>query len=60
MHHHLYGNLLVQPADPDYWSPVGRELVLTVDDLLVEDGKVAEITAFPADLFPAFDLPATL
>jgi hypothetical protein len=37
----LYGNLLVQPADPDYWSPVDRELVLTVDDLLVEDGQTA-------------------
>jgi FtsP/CotA-like multicopper oxidase with cupredoxin domain len=41
LHHHLYGNLLVQPADPDYWSPVGRELILTVDDLLVEDGQTA-------------------
>ena len=41
LHHHLYGNLLVQPADPDYWSPVDRELVLTVDDLLVEDGQTA-------------------
>jgi FtsP/CotA-like multicopper oxidase with cupredoxin domain len=37
----LYGNILVVPADPDYWPPVDREVVLTVDDLLVEDGKVA-------------------
>jgi FtsP/CotA-like multicopper oxidase with cupredoxin domain len=37
----LYGNILVEPADPDYWPPADRELVLTVDDLLVEDGKVA-------------------
>jgi FtsP/CotA-like multicopper oxidase with cupredoxin domain len=38
----LYGNLLVIPSDPDYWSPVDRELVLTVDDLLVEeDGRIA-------------------
>jgi FtsP/CotA-like multicopper oxidase with cupredoxin domain len=37
----LYGNLLVVPADPGYWPPVDREFVLTLDDLLVEDGKVA-------------------
>jgi FtsP/CotA-like multicopper oxidase with cupredoxin domain len=37
----LYGNILVVPADPDYWSPVDRELVLTVDDLLIEDGQIA-------------------
>src|SRR4029450_2711285 len=34
----LYGNLLVIPSDPDYWSPVDRELVLTGDDLLVGGG----------------------
>jgi FtsP/CotA-like multicopper oxidase with cupredoxin domain len=37
----LYGNVIVEPADPDYWPPVNREFVLTVDDLLLEDGKVA-------------------
>src|SRR5215207_7775069 len=37
----LYGNVLVEPADPDYWAPVNREVVLTLDDLLLEDGKVA-------------------
>jgi FtsP/CotA-like multicopper oxidase with cupredoxin domain len=37
----LYGNILVVPPDPDYWPPVDREFVLTVDDLLLEDGKVA-------------------
>jgi FtsP/CotA-like multicopper oxidase with cupredoxin domain len=37
----LYGNILVEPADPAYWPPVNRELALTVDDLLLEDGKVA-------------------
>jgi FtsP/CotA-like multicopper oxidase with cupredoxin domain len=37
----LYGNVLVEPADPDYWPPVHREVLLTLDDLLVEDGKVA-------------------
>jgi FtsP/CotA-like multicopper oxidase with cupredoxin domain len=33
--------LLVVPSQPDYWPPVDRELVLTLDDLLLEDGKVA-------------------
>src|SRR5436189_4366193 len=37
----LYGNVLVDPADPDYWPPVNREVVLTLDDILLEDGKVA-------------------
>ena len=37
----LYGNVLVEPTDPDYWAPVNRELPLTLDDILLEDGKVA-------------------
>jgi FtsP/CotA-like multicopper oxidase with cupredoxin domain len=37
----LYGNVLVKPADPDYWPPVHREVALTLDDILIEDGKVA-------------------
>jgi FtsP/CotA-like multicopper oxidase with cupredoxin domain len=37
----LYGNVIVEPADPDYWPPVHRELALTLDDILIEDGKVA-------------------
>jgi FtsP/CotA-like multicopper oxidase with cupredoxin domain len=37
----LYGNILVTPADADYWPPVNREIVLTLDDVLVEDGKIA-------------------
>ncbi len=37
----LYGNVLVEPADPDYWPPVHREILLTLDDILLEDGKVA-------------------
>ena len=37
----LYGNILVAPSDPGYWSPVDRDVILTLDDLLVEDGKVA-------------------
>jgi FtsP/CotA-like multicopper oxidase with cupredoxin domain len=37
----LYGNVLVDPADPDYWPPVHREVLLTLDDILIEDGQVA-------------------
>jgi FtsP/CotA-like multicopper oxidase with cupredoxin domain len=37
----LYGNILVEPADPEYWPPAHCELALTLDDVLLEDGKVA-------------------
>src|SRR5215208_2549254 len=37
----LYGNVLVEPADPDYWAPANRDLLVTLDDILIEDGKVA-------------------
>jgi FtsP/CotA-like multicopper oxidase with cupredoxin domain len=37
----LYGNVLVEPADPDYWPPAHREVLLTLDDILLEDGRVA-------------------
>ena len=36
-----YGNILVDPVEPDYWPPVHRELLLTLDDNFIEDGKVA-------------------
>jgi FtsP/CotA-like multicopper oxidase with cupredoxin domain len=37
----LYGNLLVISADPGYWPPAHRDVLLTLDDLLIEDGKIA-------------------
>jgi len=37
----LYGNVLVEPADPDYWPAAHRQILLTLDDILLEDGKVA-------------------
>jgi FtsP/CotA-like multicopper oxidase with cupredoxin domain len=40
----LYGNILVSPTDPDYWPPVNREILLTLDDILIEDGKVASFS----------------
>ncbi|HEY6709309.1 MAG TPA: heavy metal-binding domain-containing protein, partial [Actinomycetota bacterium] len=37
----LYGNILVVPSEPEYWPPADREVILTVDDLLVEEGRIA-------------------
>ena len=37
----LYGTILVEPTDPSYWPAVDRQLTLTLDDLLVEDGHIA-------------------
>ena len=37
----LYGNVIVEPADADYWPPAHREVALTLDDILLEDGQVA-------------------
>ncbi|HZM55484.1 MAG TPA: multicopper oxidase domain-containing protein [Acidimicrobiales bacterium] len=37
----LYGNIVVVPTDPDYWPPAHREVTLTLDDILLADGKVA-------------------
>jgi FtsP/CotA-like multicopper oxidase with cupredoxin domain len=36
----LYGNIVVEPADADYWPSVDREVVVTLDDVLVEDGRI--------------------
>ena len=36
-----YGNILVDPAEPDYWPPAHRELLLTLDDVFIEDGQIA-------------------
>jgi hypothetical protein len=30
-----------RPADPDYWPPADRDFILTLDDLLVEEGRIA-------------------
>jgi FtsP/CotA-like multicopper oxidase with cupredoxin domain len=37
----LYGTIIVEPADASYWPAVDRQLSITLDDLLVEDGHVA-------------------
>ena len=37
----LYGNILAIPSASDYWPPSNRELLLTLDDILIEDGQIA-------------------
>jgi len=37
----LYGTIIVEPANQSYWPPVDRQLSITLDDLLVEDGHIA-------------------
>jgi len=37
----LYGNILVAPAEENYWPPAHREVALTLDDVLIEDGAIA-------------------
>jgi FtsP/CotA-like multicopper oxidase with cupredoxin domain len=41
----LYGNILVVPSETDYWPAAHRELVLTLDDVLVEEGRIAPFSA---------------
>ena len=36
----LYGNIVVEPAAADYWAPANREVVVTLDDVLVQDGEI--------------------
>jgi FtsP/CotA-like multicopper oxidase with cupredoxin domain len=37
----LYATIIVEPSDPGYWPQADRQLSLTLDDLLVEDGQIA-------------------
>src|ERR671911_842730 len=37
----LYGCLVVVPTEDSYWPPVNREVVVTLDDVLIEDGRIA-------------------
>jgi FtsP/CotA-like multicopper oxidase with cupredoxin domain len=37
----LYGNIVVIPADADYWPHANREVTFILDDIRLEDGKVA-------------------
>src|SRR5829696_6410030 len=35
----LYGQIIVDPTNPDYWPPANRDIALTLDDLLLQDGQ---------------------
>jgi len=37
----LSGTIVVRPTDPSYWPAADRELTITLDDVLIEDGKLA-------------------
>ncbi len=36
----LYGSIVVEPSDRDYWPPVDRDVVLTIDDISIVEGQV--------------------
>jgi FtsP/CotA-like multicopper oxidase with cupredoxin domain len=37
----LYGNFWVVPSSDNYWSKVNQEVPLFIDDILIENGKIA-------------------
>jgi FtsP/CotA-like multicopper oxidase with cupredoxin domain len=45
----LYAPIIVVPTDTAYWSPVNREITLTLDDLLLEEGKIAPFSRTLSD-----------
>lgn len=45
----LYGNYLVIPKDPNYYSPVNKEIPLTISDLLLENGQIVPFNKSGAD-----------
>ena len=38
----LYGNIIVEPTEPGYWPAANRDIVLTLDDVLLEDGRAEQ------------------
>jgi FtsP/CotA-like multicopper oxidase with cupredoxin domain len=36
----LYGGIVVEPTDPAYWPEVDRDVVVMVDDIAIEDGRI--------------------
>jgi len=40
----LYGNIIVEPSEPGYWPAANRDVVLTLDDVLLEDGKITSFS----------------
>ena len=36
----LYAPIIVEPSDPLYWPQIDRQLTITLDDVLIEDGRI--------------------
>jgi len=45
----LYGPIIVVPIEEAYWSPVNREFTLTLDDILLEEGKIVPFSRTHSD-----------
>lgn len=45
----LYGNFLVVPSEKHYWAEVDREEALFLDDILMQNGKIATFSKSMAD-----------
>lgn len=45
----MYGNFVVTPAEPDYWSPVNREVPLFIDDILLDENGIAAFNKKTSD-----------
>src|SRR3989440_8801434 len=45
----LYGPIIVVPSEEAFWSPVNRELTLTLDDILLEEGKIVPFSQTLSD-----------
>jgi FtsP/CotA-like multicopper oxidase with cupredoxin domain len=41
----LYGNFWVVPSSENYWSKVNQEIPLFIDDILIENGKIASFSS---------------
>ena len=37
----LYAPIVVEPSNPSYWPPADRQMTVTLDDVLIEEGKMA-------------------
>jgi FtsP/CotA-like multicopper oxidase with cupredoxin domain len=45
----LYGTIVVEPSEPNYWAPANRDVILTLDDVLIEDGRIAPFSQHGPD-----------
>lgn len=42
----ISGTIIVEPADPTYWPPVDRQLAITLDDVLIQEGLIAPFSRY--------------